>query len=132
MADNPILNRVSGFAAQPVTRQMALLIGMAASVALGVGVIQWAMKPDFQPLYGAMSPADNATAVSLLQANGIPYTMEGGTGLLSVPSDKIPQARMALASEGFPRGGGVGFESLYQEQEWACPALWSRRVTTGR
>ena len=117
MADNPILNRVSGFAAQPVTRQMALLIGMAASVALGVGVIQWAMKPDFQPLYGAMSPSDNATAVSLLQANGIPYTMEGATGLLSVPSDKIPQARMALASEGFPRGGGVGFESLYQEQE---------------
>ena len=46
MADNPILNRVSGFAAQPVTRQMALLIGMAASVALGVGVIQWAMKPE--------------------------------------------------------------------------------------
>ena len=117
MADNPILNRVSGFAAQPVTRQMALLIGMAASVALGVGVIQWAMKPDFQPLYGAMSPADNATAVSLLQANGIPYTMAGGTGLLSVPSDQIPKARMALASEGFPRGGGVGFESLYQEQE---------------
>ena len=117
MADNPILNRVSGFAAQPVTRQMALLIGMAASVALGVGVIQWAMKPDFQPLYGAMSPADNATAVSLLQANGIPYTMAGGTGLLSVPSDQIPRARMALASEGFPRGGGVGFESLYQEQE---------------
>ncbi len=117
MADNPILNRVSGFAAQPVTRQMALLVGMAASVALGVGVIQWAMKPDFQPLYGAMSPADNATAVSLLQANGIPYTMAGGTGLLSVPSDQIPQARMALASEGFPRGGGVGFESLYQEQE---------------
>ena len=117
MADNPILNSVSGFAAQPVTRQMALLIGMAASVALGVGVIQWAMKPDFQPLYGAMSPADNATAVSLLQANGIPYTMAGGSGLLSVPSDQIPQARMALASEGFPRGGGVGFESLYQEQE---------------
>ncbi len=117
MADNPILNRVSGFAAQPLTRQMALLVGMAASVALGVGVIQWAMKPDFQPLYGAMSPADNATAVSLLQANGIPYQMQGTTGLLSVPSDQIPQARMALASEGFPRGGGVGFESLYEEQE---------------
>ena len=117
MADNPILNRVSGFAAQPLTRQMALLIGMAASVALGVGVIQWAMKPDFQPLYGAMSPADNATAVSLLQANGIPYQMQGTTGLLSVPSDQIPRARMALASEGFPRGGGVGFESLYEEQE---------------
>lgn len=117
MADNPLLNRVSGFAAQPVTRQLALLIGMAASVALGVGAIQWAMKPDFQPLYGAMSPADNATAITTLEASGIPYRLEQGTGVLAVPYDQVPQARIALASEGFPRGGGVGFESLYQEQE---------------
>ena len=44
--------------------------------------------------------------------------MEPGTGLLEVPYDEVLQARMALASEGFPRsGGGVGFESLYQEQQ---------------
>jgi len=117
MADNPLLNRVSGFAAQPVTRQLALLIGMAASVALGFGAIQWAAKPDYQPLYGAMSPTDNATAISALEANAIPYQLESGTGLLTVPYEQIPQARMALASEGFPRSGGVGFESLYEEQE---------------
>jgi len=28
MADNPILDRVSGFAAQPVTRQLSLLIAL--------------------------------------------------------------------------------------------------------
>ena len=117
MADAPILNRLSGFAAQPVARQLALLIGMAASVALGVGAIQWAMSPDYEPVFGAMSPADNATAITALEANGIPYRMEKGSGLLSVPYEQVPQARMALASEGFPRGGGVGFESLYEQQE---------------
>lgn len=118
MADNPILERVSGFAAQPATRQLSLLAGFAASIALAIGVVNWASTPSFEPVYGAMSPADNATAINVLQTSGIKYRMEPGTGLLEVPYDDVLQARMALASEGFPRnGGGIGFESLYQEQE---------------
>jgi len=118
MADNPVLDRVSGFAAQPITRQLSLLVGFAASIALAVGVVNWASTPSFEPVYGAMSPADNATAISVLQTSGIEYRMEPGTGLLEVPYDEVLQARMALASEGFPRnGGGIGFESLYEEQQ---------------
>ena len=118
MADNPVLDRLSGFAAQPVTRQLSLLAGFAASVALAIGVVNWASTPSYEPVYGAMSPADNATAINVLQTSGIKYRMEPGTGLLEVPYDDVLQARMALASEGFPRnGGGVGFESLYEEQE---------------
>ncbi len=118
MADNPILDRVSGFAAQPVTRQVSLLAGFAASIALAIGVVNWASTPSYEPVYGAMSPADNATAINVLQTSGIKYRMEPGTGLLEVPYDDVLQARMALASEGFPRnGGGIGFESLYEEQQ---------------
>lgn len=118
MADNPVLDRISGFAAQPATRQLSLLTGFAASVALAIGVVNWASTPSFEPVYGAMSPADNATAINVLQTSGIKYRMEPGTGLLEVPYDDVLEARMALASEGFPRnGGGIGFESLYEEQE---------------
>ena len=118
MADNPVLDRVSGFAAQPITRQVSLLAGFAASIALAIGVVNWASTPSYEPVYGAMSPADNATAISVLQTSGIKYRMEPGTGLLEVPYDDVLQARMALASEGFPRnGGGIGFESLYEEQQ---------------
>ena len=118
MADNPVLDRLSGFAAQPATRQLSLLTGFAASVALAIGLVNWATTPSYEPVYGAMSPADNATAINVLQTSGIKYRMEPGTGLLEVPYDDVLQARMALASEGFPRnGGGIGFESLYQEQE---------------
>ena len=118
MADNPVLDRMSGFAAQPVARQLSLLAGFAASIALAIAVVNWASTPSYEPVYGAMSPADNATAINLLQTSGIPYRMEQGTGLLEVPYDDVLRARMALASEGFPRnGGGVGFESLYEEQQ---------------
>ena len=118
MADNPVLDRMSGFAAQPVARQLSLLAGFAASIALAIAVVNWASTPSYEPVYGAMSPADNATAINVLQTSGIPYRMEQGTGLLEVPYDDVLQARMALASEGFPRnGGGVGFESLYEEQQ---------------
>lgn len=118
MADNPILDRVSGFAAQPVARQLSLLVGFAASIALAVGLVNWASSPTYQSVYGPMSPADNAEAIALLQSNGIQYRMEQGTGLLEVPYDDVFQARMVLASEGFPKdGSGIGFESLYLEQE---------------
>ena len=118
MADNPVLNRVSGFAAQPVTRQISLLAGFAASIALAIGVVNWASTPSYEPVYGAMAPADTATAINVLQTSGISYRIEQGTGLLEVPYGDVLQARMALASEGFPRnGGGIGFESLYDEQQ---------------
>ena len=118
MADNPILDRVSGFAAQPVTRQLSLLVGFAASIALAVGLVNWATAPSYQSVYGPMTPSDNAEAIAILQTNGIQYRLEQGTGLLEVPFDEVFQARMVLASEGFPKdGSGVGFESLYLEQE---------------
>ena len=118
MADNPILDRISGFAAQPVARQLSLLVGFAASIALAVGLVNWASSPSYQSVYGPMSPADNAEAIALLQSNGIQYRMEQGTGLLEVPYDDVFQARMVLASEGFPKdGSGIGFESLYLQQE---------------
>lgn len=117
MAEGTILDRVGGFAAQPITRQFALLVGFAAAIALGVGVVQWASTPGYEPLFGPLSPSENATAIQTLEANGIPYKLAQGSGQISVPFDQVPQARMVLASEGFPRFGGIGFESLYEQQE---------------
>ena len=118
MADNPILNRLSGFAAQPVARQISLLVGFAASIALAIGLVNWASSPSYQSIYGPMTPSDNAEAIAILQTNGIEYRLEQRTGLLEVPFNEVLQARMVLASEGFPKdGSGIGFESLYLEQE---------------
>lgn len=117
VAENTLAARFSGYSQQPITRQLALLIGLAASIAVGIGLVQWAVKPTYKPLYGAMAPEDTNQVISALEAAGIEYTLDNRTGMVAVPAGSVHRARLSLASSGYPRGDGVGFESLYKEQE---------------
>jgi flagellar M-ring protein FliF len=120
MAENTnltILDRFNGYSRQPAARQLALLIGLAASIAIAIGLVQWAVQPTYKPLYGAMAPEDTNDVIAALEANGIDYSLDRRSGMVAVPGGDLQRARLLLASEGFPRGEGVGFESLYREQE---------------
>ena len=113
-----LMGRFNSLSRQPVTRQLGLLLGLAASIALGMGLVQWAMAPDFTPLYGELSPSATSDVVRSLENSGVPYKLHGSTGLVSVPADKVHEARLKLASEGLPQGDGSGgFDILYKEQE---------------
>ena len=43
--DQTLMERFGGFSRQPAVRQLALLVGLAASVALAIGLVQWAPAP---------------------------------------------------------------------------------------
>ena len=49
-AGNSLLARFNGYSRQPAARQLALLVGLAASIAMAVGLVQWAVRPTYQPL----------------------------------------------------------------------------------
>ncbi len=115
--DNSFFARFSGYSRQPATRQLALLLGLAASIAMGIGLVQWAVKPSYKPLYGTMAPEDTNQVIASLEANGMDYQLDQRSGMVAVPAGDIHRARLLLAGDGFPRGEGVGFESLYREQE---------------
>ncbi|MEM7690924.1 MAG: flagellar basal-body MS-ring/collar protein FliF, partial [Pseudomonadota bacterium] len=116
-AGDNLLTRFSGYSRQPAARQFALLFGLAASIAIAVGTVQWVMQPSYKPLYGAMSAEDTSQVIASLQTAGIDYTLDRRTGMVAVPAEELQRARLALASEGYPRGDGLGYESLYREQE---------------
>ncbi|MEE4277798.1 MAG: flagellar basal-body MS-ring/collar protein FliF [Halieaceae bacterium] len=116
-ADNSLVARFNGYSRQPLTRQLALLIGLAASIAMAIGMVQWVMEPNYKPLYGAMAPEDTNQVISTLEASGIDYNLDRRTGMVAVPAGDVHRARLSLASSGYPKGEGVGFESLYREQE---------------
>ena len=42
----------------------------------------------------------------------IPYKFSAGGGALLVQANKVPEARLRLASQGLPKGGTVGFELM--------------------
>jgi flagellar M-ring protein FliF len=115
--DQTLMERFGGFSRQPAVRQLALLVGLAASVALAIGLVQWATAPGMKPLFSQLNPADTNIVISTLESNGIEYEINAGGSMVAVPKADLDRARLLLASEGLPKGDGIGFESLYQEQE---------------
>ena len=105
-----------GFNALPVMRQVGLMLGLAASVALGFYVVLWARTPEYSMLYGSMSDVEMAEVAAALDTAAIPYKLERGSGAITVPAENVHEARLKLASRGLPRGSGTGFELLDEKQ----------------
>lgn len=87
-------------------RPLLLLVGIAAAVAAGVGVVLWAQGPTYNLLYGDLSSEDAAAVTQALSGAGITYRLENGTGAISVPSERLNDARLLLAGQGLPQQGG--------------------------
>jgi len=106
---------MDGFTNLTVLRQIGLMIGLAASVAIGVGVVLWSQEPNYRPLYTELNTLDAATISDILNQNKIKYQVDTNNGMLMVESSKIHEARMKLAQAGLPAGNAVGYELLDKE-----------------
>ena len=87
-------------------KPLLLLVGIAAAVAAGVGVVLWSQSPTYNLLYANLSPDDTASVTQALTSANIPYRLEGGTGAVSVPVERVNDARLMLAGQGLPESGG--------------------------
>lgn len=105
-----------GFGGMPALRQIGLMIGLAASVALGVAVALWSQTPTYSLLYGNLSQRDAAEVTDALQKSNIPFKIDETSGALMVASTQLQNARMKLAADGLPKGTSNGFEMLDGDQ----------------
>jgi len=87
-------------------KPMLLLIGVAAAVAAGVGIVLWSQGPTYSLLFGNLGPGDAAQVTQSLDQSGIPYRIDSGSGAITVPADRVSDARMKLAAKGLPESGG--------------------------
>ncbi|SEM72970.1 flagellar M-ring protein FliF [Pseudomonas sp. ok272] len=98
-------------------RQVGLLVGLAASVAIGFAVVLWSQQPDYRPLYGSLAGMDAKQVMETLATADIPYTVEPNSGALLVKADDVSRARLKLAAAGVtPTDGNIGFEILDKDQ----------------
>ncbi|MBN0977629.1 MULTISPECIES: flagellar basal-body MS-ring/collar protein FliF [Pseudomonas] len=98
-------------------RQVGLMVGLAASVAIGFAVVLWSQQPDYRPLYGSLAGMDAKQVMETLAAADIAYTVEPNSGALLVKADDVARARLKLAAAGVaPTDGNIGFEILDKDQ----------------
>lgn len=98
----------------PALRQLAVLAGIAAAVAVGLLIWSWSQKPGYVPVYANLSDKDAAELADALRAADIPMRLDGGT--VTVPQAQLYDARLKLAAQGLPHGTSQGFESMQQDQ----------------
>ena len=111
------LSFLENLSEMPMLRQVGLLVGLAASVAIGFGVVLWSQQPDYRPLLGSLAGMDASQVMDTLAAADISYTVEPSSGALLVKADDLARARLRLASAGIaPTDSNIGFEILDKEQ----------------
>ncbi|HSR36999.1 MAG TPA: flagellar basal-body MS-ring/collar protein FliF, partial [Desulfurivibrionaceae bacterium] len=69
---------------------------------------------EYKVLFSGMTQEDAAEVVSRLKEQRVPYKISEGGNAIMVPASQVYEVRLAMAGEGLPRGGGVGFEIFDQ------------------
>ena len=111
------LSFLDNLAEMTMLRQVGLMVGLAASVAIGFAVVLWSQQPDYRPLYGSLAGMDAKQVMETLAAADIAYTVEPNSGALLVKADDVSRARLKLAAAGVtPSDGNIGFEILDKDQ----------------
>jgi flagellar M-ring protein FliF len=91
--------------------QRISLVGLAAAVVGGiVALIYFMNQEQYQTLYSDLGHEEAGTIVERLKAQKVLYTVDDSGKSIKVPSDRVNELRLQLASEGLPQGGKIGFE----------------------
>jgi flagellar M-ring protein FliF len=97
-----------GMTRQPAVRQA--LPALALTGALGLAALTYfaLSTPAQAPLFQGLAEADKAAVADALQSSGISYSLDPGTGAISVDAGKLHEARMLLAGQGLPKAQPTG------------------------
>ncbi|WP_417583434.1 flagellar basal-body MS-ring/collar protein FliF [Nitrincola sp.] len=106
---------MAGFNGLGILRQLGLMIGLAASVAIGFAVVLWSQQPDYRVLYANLSFSDANEVIEQLRMNKIPYRFDADGRAILVPESHVHTARLQLAADGFSADKTIGFELLDQD-----------------
>ena len=78
-------------------------------------LIMRASSPQMAPLYSDLSFEDSSAIVAELQTQNVPFELRSEGETILVARDQITTLRMALAENGLPQRGQVGYEIFDQQ-----------------
>lgn len=110
------LELLTGFNKLTVIRQLALMVGLAASIAIALAAVLWTSDPEYKPVLSSITDYNADQIVEILNVNNIPFKLDENTGALLVEGEFYHQARLKLAGSGIVSDNIVGLEIMDQDQ----------------
>ena len=96
-------------------RQKISLVLVSALVSGGLWAFQrWSVEQDFKPLYTDMSSEEAGSVVARLRELNVPYRLNETGATVLIPSARLAETRLQLATTGLPQRGRIGFELFDQ------------------
>lgn len=111
-AASPSPNWLQRLSSLERAQRMRLGIGLALLVAVAVAAIVLGRQPDYRVLFANLSDKDGGAIVAQLSTMNVPYKYAEGGGAILIPSDRVHDVRLRLATQGLPRGSVAGFELM--------------------
>jgi flagellar M-ring protein FliF len=71
---------------------------------------RWNRERDLKPLFSGLAAEDAGAVVEKLRAQSVEYKVADGGGVILVPSSRVAELRLQMASAGLPKTGRIGFE----------------------
>ncbi len=91
---------------------MRLGIGIALLVVVAIVGLLMGRQSEYRVLYNSLSDKDGGAIVAQLTTMNVPYKYSESGGSILVPSDRVHDVRLRLASLGLPKGAVSGFELM--------------------
>ncbi len=111
-AASPSPNWLQRLSSLERAQRMRLGIGLALLVAVAVAAIVLGRQPDYRVLFANLSDKDGGAIVAQLSTMNVPYKYAEGGGAILIPSERVHDVRLRLATQGLPRGSVAGFELM--------------------
>ncbi len=94
---------------QAQIQRIVLITLLVAGAAIITLFVVWANTPTYAVAFSGLTETEAGKIVEKLQAAAIPYQLRNGTTIL-VPSSRVYEVRLSMATQGLPASGTVGFE----------------------
>jgi len=95
--------------------QVMMLLGVVAGTLVGtIYLVGWLSSVSYATLYSNLDESEAGEITTFLTEQKISYQLANGGRTIEVPSDDVHKTRIALATEGLPNSGTVGYSIFDQ------------------
>ena len=103
---------VSVLAGFTTGQKVMTVLAVVGAIVAAVVFMSAESKPSYQPLFTNLQSSDAGAITQQLASQKIPYQLANGGSTVLVPAADVDQERIALAQQGLPQAGNVGFSNL--------------------
>ncbi|GGH82254.1 flagellar M-ring protein FliF [Pullulanibacillus pueri] len=114
-----LINRSKAiWAKQSRKQKTGLFIAIGIIAVVVIVIVALSSHKNYVPLYSNLSESETGQIKDNLDSKGVPYKIEDGGTMISVPKEQVDTLKVELASEGLPKTGQIDYSTFSENTQF--------------